>query len=151
WGLSLFAVREDRQSQGIGRKLLDAAVAYGDGARGQIILSTADPRAMRRYARAGFLLRPLVAACAIVDRSRIPRGLRLRPADAERDGDVIARASRHVRGATHLPDIPALLATGSDLLVFEDRGYAVQPAGSVRLLAAVDEAAATDLLWSVLA
>ena len=53
WGLSLLVVRPDRQSTGLGRALLDRALAYADGARGGIILASPDPRALRVYARAG--------------------------------------------------------------------------------------------------
>src|SRR6059058_3993807 len=66
WGLSLLAVEPALQGNGIGRRLLDAALSYADAARGAIILSSTDPKAMRRYARAGFALRPAVAAAGIV-------------------------------------------------------------------------------------
>src|SRR4051812_11580255 len=49
WGLSLLVVHPERQSSGLGRELLDRAYAYGDGARGRIILSSRDPRALRAY------------------------------------------------------------------------------------------------------
>jgi GNAT superfamily N-acetyltransferase len=51
WGLSLLAVRPGLQSGGLGSALLNRALAYGDGARGGIILSSSDPRALRAYAR----------------------------------------------------------------------------------------------------
>src|SRR3954449_5230571 len=72
WGLSLFAVEPALQGNGVGRRLLDAALAHGADSRGALILSSTDPKAMRRYARAGFALRPLVAAAGMVDVARLP-------------------------------------------------------------------------------
>src|SRR3954468_21744617 len=151
WGFSLFGVRPDRQGQGVGRRLLDAALAYAEGCRGALILSTTDPRAMRRYALAGFELRPCVTLAGIVDRAAIPTGLRSRPGDANADRELCDAVSRHVRGAAHGPDIAALEGGGSSLLVHDDGGWAAVREGSRALLAARDEAIATDLLWSTLA
>jgi GNAT superfamily N-acetyltransferase len=151
WGLSLFGVRPDHQSRGIGRRLLDAALAYGEGSRGGIILSTTDPRAMRRYALAGFALRPSVTFAGIVDRSAIPAGLRSRPAGAATDREFCDAVSRHVRGAAHGPDLEAFEQIGCLLLVHEGGGWAAVRDGSPALVAARDDAIATDLLWSTLA
>jgi GNAT superfamily N-acetyltransferase len=149
WGLSYLAVLPERQARGIGRRLLDATLAYGDGARGRIILSSVDPKAMRRYARAGLRLRPCVAAAGIVDRSRLPAPA---PAVVVSD-DVAATAeiSRHVRGASHHRDVPVFLAGEMELLLHPGRGFAVHDAGTLKLLAARDDAAAAELLWACLA
>jgi GNAT superfamily N-acetyltransferase len=151
WGLSLFAVEPALQGNGVGRRLLDAALAHAEGARGAMILSSTDPKAMRRYARAGFALRPLVAAAGMVDRERLPAR---HPGVHEATGDdleLTERPSRLVRGATHAPDIPNQLANGCDLLVLGERGFVVHRAGTVRLLAARDEEAGQALLWAALA
>src|SRR5688572_12518311 len=58
WGLSLLAVHPDRQAQGTGSALLEAALRTREGCRGALIASSADPRGMRAYARAGFDLHP---------------------------------------------------------------------------------------------
>lgn len=150
WGLSLLIVRGGLRSQGVGRRLLEAALGYADGARGAIILSSTDPRAMRRYARAGFELRPCVGAGGIVARDR------LRPAPGVREGtldDVPATvaASRFVRGASHALDLPVALDHPNRSLLVGERGFAVHEAGSPKLLAALDEAAARELLWACLA
>src|SRR3954451_18046946 len=105
WGFSLFGVRPDRQGQGVGRHLLDAALSYANGCRGALILSTTDPRAMRRYALAGFELRPCVTLAGIVDRGAIPAGLLSRPGSSADDRELCDAISRHVRGAAHGPDI----------------------------------------------
>jgi len=151
WGLSLLAVRPDVQSRGIGRRLLERAWAYGDdaGARGRMVLSSTDPKAMRRYARLGLALRPCVAAGGIVDRSRLPApsGAVAASEDVERTAPI----SRHVRGAAHVVDLPVMLDAGGRLLLHGDRGFAVHDDEAVKLLAARDEAAAIDLLWACLA
>jgi predicted N-acetyltransferase YhbS len=151
WGLSLFGVRIGLQGQGIGGPLLNAALRCGEGCRAGIILSSNDPRAMRRYVRAGFALRPAVAAAGPINRSRIPAGLKTRAGDADRDADTIAAATRHVRGAEHGVDVGAMLATGGELLVYEGRGWAVVREGSPVIVAAFDDEVATDLLWSCFA
>lgn len=151
WGLSLFAVAPAHQGRGTGRKLLDATLRYAEGCRGAIILSTPDPRAMRRYALAGFELRPCVTLAGIVDRAAIPAGLRSRPGSSTDDRELCDEISRHVRGAAHGPDIAALEGGGGSLLVHDGGGWAVVRDGSPALIAARDDAIATDLLWSALA
>jgi GNAT superfamily N-acetyltransferase len=146
WGLSLFAVKAEHQSRGIGRGLLEAAFGHGAGARGHIVLSTESPAAMRRYARLGLDLRPCVCAAGIVDLARLPMADGV--ADAGPDGIPVADAiGRAVRGAGHGVDLPvALAAPGTRLLLVEDRAFAVVRDSSVSLLAARDEAAATRVL-----
>jgi GNAT superfamily N-acetyltransferase len=151
WGLSLFAVAPGRQGTGIGARLLDPALAYAEGTRGAIILSSLDPRAMRRYVRAGFALRPCVSAGGIVDRRALPAGLRARPGDPVADRDTCDAASRAVRGAAHGVDVARMVEAGGRLLVLDGRGFAVHADGRVWLLAATDEEAARDLLWSCFA
>ena len=150
WGLSLFAVEPVLQGNGVGRQLLDAALGYADGARGALILSSTDPKAMRRYARAGFALRPAVAAAGIVDRAALPaRHPEIRAATGDDLGATEA-VSRAVRGATHAPDLPNALAGGHELLVLGDRGFVLHRGGAPGLLAARDEETAQALLWAAL-
>jgi GNAT superfamily N-acetyltransferase len=149
WGLSLLIVAADRQAQGIGRRLLDATLGHATGTRGQIILSSTDPKAMRRYARAGLRLVPAVAATGIVDRSRIPAFGGVREGTPA-DFGATAAFSRHTRGASHEIDLPELAARGRTLLMHE-RGFAVHDRGNPKLLSALDDEAATALLWACLA
>jgi GNAT superfamily N-acetyltransferase len=148
WGLSLLVVRPDAQSGGIGRELLVRAFAYGDGARGRIVLASPDPRALRSYARLGLALHPAIAARGRPRPAPPPPGVR--PGGLA-DLPLTAAVDRAVRGAAHGHDVAALLAMGGELLVLEDRGYAVVRDGSVRLLAAYDEDAAATLLRACLA
>ena len=148
WGLSLLVVRPEAQSGGVGRELLARARAYGDGARGWIVLASRDPRALRSYARLGLDLHPAVAA-----RGR-PRGAVMPPevrSGGAADLPLTVEVDHAVRGAAHGDDIVALLDAGGELLVHPGRGYAVVREGVVRVLAALDEEAAVALLRGCLA
>lgn len=151
WGLSLLAVDPDHQARGIGLRLLAAAHAYGAGSPARILVSSSDPRALRAYHRLGLAIRPIVEGFGELNRSRIPAGLRSRAGDPGADAGLIERCSRHVRGASHLPDIEAAMRTGCDLLIVPDRGFALARDGSPYLVCALDDEAATDLVWSALA
>jgi GNAT superfamily N-acetyltransferase len=148
WGLSLLVVRPDLQSSGTGGALLRRAHEYADGARGWIIMASPDPRALRAYFRLGLELHPSAAAVG-TPRAVAPDGLR--EGDAS-DIPFTAAVDRQVRGAAHGPDIGVGLEMGHALLIVPERGYAlVRPDGGVRLLAALDDAAAADLLRAALA
>ena len=152
WGLSLLTVAPHRQSSGIGRLLLDEALAYGEGCRGWMILSSDDRRALRRYARAGFTLLPAAHASGPVRNKLKPEG-KVRQGSLK-DTATCAAASRHVRGAAHTLDLPAFLAIGATLLVCDDErgvGFAISREANPFLLAATDERVATDLLRATLA
>jgi GNAT superfamily N-acetyltransferase len=148
WGLSLLVVDPRVQSAGAGRELLTRARAHGDGARGFVILSSRDARALRAYARLGLALHPAIAA-----RGR-PRPVAAPPEVREgslADRPLFDAIDRAVRGAAHGADVEALMTPGGRLLVVPERGYAVARDGTVRLLAARDEAAAAALLRAVFA
>ncbi|HEY6761989.1 MAG TPA: GNAT family N-acetyltransferase [Baekduia sp.] len=151
WGLSLFAVKNGLQGQGIGGPLLAGALRWAEGRRGAMILSSTDPRALRRYFRAGFAIRPCLAAAGQINRARIPAGLTARAGDVEDDAELIAAVSRHVRTASHAEDVGEMVRTGGRLLVVDGRGWAVAREGSPMLVAARDDEAAADLLWSCFA
>lgn len=154
WGLSLLAVDPAAQSKGIGRALLDAALGYAADAETAVILSSHDPRAIRRYAAAGFDLYPQVSARGHVEPSRLPRpDPRVRAGEAS-DAEFADEVDRTVRGASRGPD-HAVLAAYSRMLVLDagrSRGYGyVRPDGRVVAVAATDDDAATALLWQCLA
>lgn len=153
WVLSLFAVGEEYRNAGVGRALLERALAYAGGCRGGMIASSSHPAAMRRYALAGFALRPTLTANGVVHRASLPAGLESREGTVE-DLGLAAEVDRLVRGAAHGPDLEFILGSGSSLLVAEGttgRGYAVVMDGSPALLGATTPETATDLLWSCLA
>jgi GNAT superfamily N-acetyltransferase len=145
WGLSLLVVHPRMQGAGVGRELLERSLRTLDGARGGIILSSEDPRAMRLYFRAGFSLRPaLDARGAPVRRPASPEAVR--PGRWPEDRELVDSAGRHVRGAGHGRDIPAMLESGNEILVHERGGFVVHRGGEVKVLAAHDDDAAAELM-----
>ena len=148
WGLSLLVVHPAAQSRGTGRALLELALIYGAGARGQVILSSDDPRALRAYARAGLTFHPAAGAEGVPRGVAPPRGVRpWEPGDR----DMTDAIGRHVRGAAHGDDLEALAAAGAEVLVLPHGGFAAHRDGLVRIVAGRDEAAAATLLRAVLA
>ena len=147
WGLSLLVVHPAQQSTGLGRELLARAVEYGSGARGRIILASPDARALRAYLNLGLDLVPAAAAAGVPRGARAPAGVRRGGPD---DAPLIAEVDHLVRGAAHGDDVDKLVAGGHRLLVDPGRGYVTIGRGSVSLLAARDEEAATGLLRAAL-
>ena len=152
WGFSLFAVDEHLQGRGVGRELLERSLAYGEasGCEGWIIVSSEKPAAMRRYGLAGFELRPTIAAMGVPDLRRAPHGV-----EAVQDAGAAAiplanRLGRELRGAGYGDDLEVFLATGSRLLVLDDRAVACAREGQVQLVLARDEEAASLVLWAAL-
>ena len=134
WGLSLFGVKPGLQGQGIGGALLAGALRASEGCRAAIILSSSDPRAMRRYFRAGLPGPSVPGGCRGAQPLADPRGPDApgpatgpRPTARRSTIGLAARARRIAR-----QDIPALLATGHELLVIEGRGWAVARDGGPR-------------------
>lgn len=148
WGLSLLVVDPPAQGEGVGRELLARTWAYGNGARGHVILSSPDPRAIRAYARLGLDMHPAIAARGIPVGMEHPDGIRDGGPD---DLPLTEAVDRAVRGAAHGGDVLAMLDSGHELLVAPERGYAMLRDGEVRVLAARDDDAARDLLRAVLA
>lgn len=155
WMLSLLAVAEGLQGEGIGSRLLAAARQTETDATMGLICSSRDPRALRRYHAAGFTLHPTFLAEGVLDRSLLPAGLNVRDGDADRDAELIDDVVRRLRGAGGASiDASWIAGWGASLLVAEDgprRGFAVVRDGSVAQLAADDEALAARLLWAALA
>jgi GNAT superfamily N-acetyltransferase len=149
WGLSLLIVDPRAQSAGLGSALLRAANAYGAGARGRLILSSQDPRAMRAYRRLGLWPQPCLEAVGTPRTVRAPATVRTGTRD---DLPLTEAIDRAVRGAAHGSDIGCFMDMGAQLLLVPERGYAVvRESGPPRLLAARDDEAARDLLRAVLA
>jgi GNAT superfamily N-acetyltransferase len=148
WGLSLLVVDPGAQSSGAGRELLARAFAYGAGARGHVILSSSDPRAMRAYARLGLETHPCVAASGRPQGVAMPE--EVRPGGPE-DLPLTEAVDRAVRGAAHGGDLLTMLEGGHELLVAPGRGYAFLRGGQVRMVAAFDEDGARAALRGALA
>lgn len=154
WGLSLFAVDPAVQGNGIGRQLLEASLRHGEGASRGVIVSSQDPRAIRRYAAAGFDLHPQVEARGEPRRDRLPAADARVRAGSSADAGLADAVDRAVRGAPRGPD-HEILCSSWQMFVVDDvdgRGYAYQrPTGELETLAATDEKTATALLWRCLA
>lgn len=153
WGLSLLVVDPAVQSRGLGRQLLDAALSYADPQQPAVILSSRDPRAMRRYAAAGFDLHPQMRAGGPVAAARLRRPELPVRAGTAGDFAMADDVDGAVRGAPRGPDHEILASVGPMFVVDTDghRGYAYLRGGRVMTVTATDEASASALLWHCLA
>lgn len=152
WGLSMLFVDPAHQSRGLGRQLLEAAMESGRGAELRMILSSPDPRALRRYSRAGLDIHPTVEARGSVDPASIPDSLPGRFGDAG-DLDLVAKVDAGLRGS-RAEDVEYLLDVGARLQIVEAgaaRGYAVHRDNRLMMLGATDDGTAAVLLWRFLA
>jgi GNAT superfamily N-acetyltransferase len=149
WGLSLLVVDPAAQSSGAGRRLLDASLTYAAGCTRAVIMSSADPRAIRAYATSGFALYPQVEARGEPARQSLRAGSRAREGSIG-DRRFADDVDRHVRGAPHGPDHDRMAAHNT-MFVIDDvdgRGYAyIRDDGELYLLAATDDGTAGELLW----
>ncbi|MFC1412495.1 GNAT family N-acetyltransferase [Streptacidiphilus sp. N1-12] len=154
WGLSLFCVLPSAQGNGIGRLLLDHALAYGHGCLRGMAVPSADAGAARRYHAAGFKLHPLMSLTGKVDRAALPDpgGTPVHLGDASHR-PLLDSVDRAVRGAAHGPDHETLLRTTEELLVVDTlsgSGYCYRDGGRVVLLAATSKRLAAVLLTAAL-
>jgi GNAT superfamily N-acetyltransferase len=154
WGLSMLFVHPDSQSHGVGRLLIDKTLAYAEGATVRMIMTSPDPRALRRYSLAGLDIHPAVEASGVVDRSAIPADLRGREG-SDGDLDLIDDVDRGLLGRSRRNDVEfAMGGAGAVLDVIDDdkgRGFILLRKAHVTMLGATDEDTATQLLWRALA
>jgi predicted N-acetyltransferase YhbS len=156
WFLSLLAVRTDVQSAGIGRRVLDAALDYGSDCPLGMIAASPDPRALRRYGRAGFALYPAYDAEGVPDLSEAPAHLGVREGDWDRDADLVEALVRERRGEPYGPDFDYLRGRDIRLLVHDgpardSRAVCLLRDSRVTMVAGASEQAASRVLWSALA
>lgn len=152
WGLSMLFVAPASQNQGVGRRLLDATLGYAGGADVRMILTSADPRALRRYSMAGLAVHPAVEAGGEIDRTAIPTDLPGRSGDGT-DLDLVAEVDAELRGS-RVEDVGYVLTVGGRIEVVDSgkrRGYAVHRGNRLLMLGATDDTTAAQLLWRVLA
>ncbi|MBV8560832.1 MAG: GNAT family N-acetyltransferase, partial [Acidimicrobiia bacterium] len=150
WVLGHLFVAPWAQSQGVGRALLERALRYGDPGGPALIMASRDPRAMRRYALAGFELRPALAAGGRVDRLRLVADQQVRDGSAN-DLDLLAGIDRRLRGASRSADHELSLREGDRLLLFGDRAYAFLRGSRVSSVGGLDADAAARCLMAALA
>ncbi len=156
WFLSLLAVRSDVQATGIGRRVLDATLEYGKGCATGMIGASPDPRALRRYGRAGFALHPAYAADGVPDLTEAPAGLGVREGDWDRDTELLETLVAQRRGVGYGPDVGFLRAPDARLLIrsgtsADDRAVCMLRRGRVPMVAAASDDAARRVLWAALA
>ena len=154
WFLSLLTVDPARQGAGVGARLLEHCLRTREGADLAYLCASRDPRALRRYARAGFVLRPALRAAGPVDRSGLPAGTGVREGDWDRDAELVDALVTAQRGASLRPEVPLLLRYGVRPLLVEGpsgRGCALLREDGVMLLAADDRDVAVRLLRAGLA
>jgi predicted N-acetyltransferase YhbS len=153
WVLSLLTVSPTRGRGGEGRALLNASLEYGhETTDSAIIMASNHPRALRLYASSGFRVEPTFESSGpLPDPTVIPQRHPEITVVPEAEIETLAPISRAVRGAFHTPDLAFLVARGATLFRLGDRGFAsAAPGRGVSLLAALDEEAATALLWRAL-
>lgn len=153
WILVLFAIEEGYRGSGVGARMIRRALDYGKDCSDGMIASSHHPGAMRRYALAGFDLRPTLMAGGPVKRESLPSVKGVRDGE-EGDLELAAEVDRSLRGAAHGPDLEFIIRNDGRLLVADrsdGRGYAALWHGAPRLLAATSEAVAADLLRAGLA
>lgn len=152
WGLSMLFVDPARQNEGLGRQLLNAGLASASGASVRMILSSSDPRALRRYSLAGLAIHPTVEARGTIDRKAIPDHQSARPTDASAL-NLVASVDAGLRGS-RAEDVEYLLGVGAIMHVIDRgaaRGYVVHRHKRLLMLGATDDATASALLWRFLA
>jgi GNAT superfamily N-acetyltransferase len=153
WCLSLLAVHPRGQSAGVGRALMERALAYATRTTDVgLFASSNDPRALRLYALSGFALLPTFEVAGMIDRAALPQPHDEVHAAGPADLEALAQMSREVRGAPHTLELEWALRAGMRILRVGDRGFAVvSPGRGVWLLVARDDPAAGQLLWAALA
>ena len=152
WGLSMLFVHPRAQSLGVGRQLLDRTLQYAEGAQVRMIMSSEDPRAMRRYSRAGLAIHPGVQIEGTVDRATVPSDLPGRTGSAE-DLDLVAQVDAGI-GRARRDDVAFMLENGGVLEIIDDgsrRGFGVHRDGGIIMLGAADEETAALVFWRMLA
>lgn len=152
WLVSGYAVRPGRQGTGVGRLLLEAAEAYGARCPAAMVSASGDPRALRRYWRAGFALHPQMFLRGTVDRTELASNRDVREAGPE-DVGLMDAIVADLRGGGHGPDHHALAEVARPVLAetATGQGFAYSDGARLAVLAATDEATARDLLPACMA
>lgn len=151
WTLAHLFVDPIRQSSGIGTSLLNTVVALGTDLPVGLIGSTADPRAIRAYARLpGFRVHPTVRAEGRVTAPQVSFGGRSNVLADTADFDEAARIDRAVRGSARTDDLAHLLDEGHDFRSIPGRGYVVANDTAIATISALDGDAAGALLLDAL-
>lgn len=158
WYLSMFFVLPGDQGRGVGRALLERALAYGEarGAELRCTWATLDPRAQCRYVMAGMAPRwpiyPLDGDAAAVARLAARVGFDSREHEAPCDPDAAEKLTAEVFGHDRADDLAHWRGDGGAALAIERGGdvtaFAYRRGGRIGPAAGRDE---TALLQAVAA
>ncbi|MFE0461963.1 GNAT family N-acetyltransferase [Kitasatospora sp. NPDC058965] len=155
WLLALTAVLPEYQGNGVGRLLLERTLEHGRGCLRGMITVSVDPRAARRYRKAGFTLHPTMKLSGQVDRSALLDAGEL-PVHRGTTGHLhlLDSIDRRLRDAAHGVDHGLMLRHYEELLVVDTMtgtGYCYRDGGTIKLLAATSRHMAARLLREALA
>jgi Acetyltransferase (GNAT) family len=131
WYLSMFFVLPGHQERGVGRALLDHALAYGDarGTEVRCTWATLDPRAQARYVMAGMVPRwpiyPLDGDPAAVARLQARVGLEPRPRELPCTAAVAETLTAEVFGHPRSDDLAHWRSDGAAAVTIEHGGHPV--------------------------
>src|SRR5262245_23769540 len=161
WYLSMLFVLPGEQTRGLGRALLEPALAYGEarGAEIRFTWATVDPRAQTRYVMAGMAPRwpiyPVEGDAAAVERLTARAALDRRERELPCDPGVVEKLTAEILGEDRSDDLAhwrcdgataLAIARGGELAAFAyRRGMRIGPAAGrddTALLKAVAAAAA---------
>jgi len=158
WYLSMFFVLPGDQGRGVGRALLERAVAYGEARDAEIrcTLATLDPRAQARYVMAGMAPRwpiyRLDGDAAAVARLAARAGLDPREREVPCDVGATEKLTAEVFGCDRADDLAHCRSDGGVAVAVERRGelaaFAYRRGGRIGPAAGRDE---TSLLRAVAA
>jgi GNAT superfamily N-acetyltransferase len=128
WYLSMFFVLPGDQSRGLGRALIERALAYGEGRGTEIRFTwaTLDPRAQARYVMAGMTPRwpiyPLDGDAAAVARLQARAGRGAREREVPCDPGVAEKLTAEVFGHARAGDLAHWRHDGAAALAIERGG-----------------------------
>jgi ribosomal protein S18 acetylase RimI-like enzyme len=131
WYLSMFFVLPGDQGRGLGRALLERALAYGEarGAEVRFTWATLDPRAQARYVTAGMAPRwpiySLDGDAAAVARLKVRAMLDTRERELLCDPGVAEKLTAEVFGHGRADDLAHWRGDGSAAVAIERRGELV--------------------------
>ena len=152
WGLSMLFAHPRAQGQGVGRQLMAKVMDYADGSRVRMIMTSEDPRALRRYSAAGLAIHPAVQMEGKADPKAIPSDLPGREGSAD-DVDFVADVDKTL-DRNRREDVEFLLTQGFTMEIVDDgahRGFGLHLDGRMTMLGATDDQTATTLLWRMFA
>ena len=128
WYLSMFFVLPGDQGRGLGRALLERALAYGEarGAEIRCTLATLDPRAQARYVMAGMAPRwpiyRLDGDAAAVTRLKARAGLDPRERELPCDPGAVEQLTAEVFGQGRADDLAHWRGDGGAVVAIERGG-----------------------------